>query len=75
MELRWNDTDRGNSNEDWRSSKLYSVPHREHILHCKMQAINVFFSQKPSVFMVIFKHNVGANFVGIAFGRHWDFNG
>ena len=35
----------------------------------------MFFSQNPSVFMVVFKHNVGSNFVGIAFGRHWDFKG
>jgi hypothetical protein len=33
MEQWWNDTDRGKSIEDWRSSKQYSLPHREHILH------------------------------------------
>jgi hypothetical protein len=50
MEQLWNDTDRGKSIGDWRSARQYSVPLREHILHCKIQAINVFFYRKVSVY-------------------------
>jgi hypothetical protein len=50
MEQWWNDNHKGKSTEDWRSSKQYSVPHREHILHCKIQTINFFFTETICVY-------------------------